>query len=88
MSARNFDPCSPSTSRWSKDRLNVVTERRAMSPSNSQGWLRMAPKHRVVPYHVRQLFTEIAGPPTAVVPTVRVDRLRRADCAATSSKSL
>ncbi len=36
-SARKRDPCSPSTSRWSNDRVSVITLRSAISPRCSHG---------------------------------------------------
>ena len=37
MSARNRDPCAPSTRRWSNDRLSVMSSRSAISPWYSHG---------------------------------------------------
>src|SRR5205807_1577707 len=46
-SARNFEPSSPSTSRWSKDSPSVVTCRGLIFPLCTHGCSRIAPNARI-----------------------------------------
>ena len=86
-SARNREPCSPSTSRWSKDSASWHTVRTVSSPSTTHGAVNLGiaaatPRGLVVPNIKdagRLSLAELAGALTELTETARAGKTAPAD---------